>query len=80
MRTTIRLNDDVLRRAKRYAVEEHTSFTRVIENALRLWLDGAKSPRKPRSLKVPSSGRGGLRPGVNLDNTSDLLERIEDRL
>jgi hypothetical protein len=79
MRTTIDLPDDLIRRAKKRALEEGTTLTEIIGDALREAL--AKSPRKnPRKrVKLITYGKGGVYPGVNLDRTSALLDRMDGR-
>jgi hypothetical protein len=81
MRTTVRLPDDLLRAAKRRAVETGRTLTRVIEDALRAEL--ARGPAGSRGgekedVDLPTYGKGGLRPGVDLDDTASLLEVMED--
>ena len=80
MRTTININDKLLQSAKHQAAETHRTLTSVIEDALRLALE-TKPPRRsaPRA-NIPASGSGGLLPGVDLDDTSSLLDRLEERL
>jgi hypothetical protein len=77
MRTTIRLDDDLLRAAKRLAVESGRTLTAVIEDALRQAL--ARSDKPPSSrVKLPVSQSGSkLRPGVDLDNSAALLDLME---
>ncbi|MBN1675478.1 MAG: type II toxin-antitoxin system VapB family antitoxin [Kiritimatiellae bacterium] len=79
MRTTIQLNDELLRRAKSWAVEQHCTFTALVENALRAWLDSRAANREGRRVKIPTSGSGGVLAGVDLDCTASLLERMEGR-
>ena len=77
-RTTVRLPDDLVRRAKRKALAEGRSLTALIEDGLRRVL--ADRPPAGRSERVPppvSSARGGLMPGVNLDDSAALQE-MED--
>lgn len=77
MRTTIRLNNALLRRTKQRAFQEHTTFTAVVENALRAWLGNKTRCVKPDKVPIPTSGSGGLLAGVDLDNTSSLLDRMD---
>ena len=79
MRTTVRMEDDLLRRAKRAAANRDTTLTAILEEALREWLDRQhrSRPRGAAQLPVSRSG-GGLLPGVDLDDTADLLDRMED--
>jgi hypothetical protein len=66
MRTTVRLSDDLLRRAKRKALAERRTLTSVLEEGLRLVLDeGRKSPGKRRVLPRVCKAGGGLMPGVD---------------
>lgn len=77
MRTTIRLDDQLLRSAKRFAHETGQSLTKLIEDALRhrLARRTAKPARKPIQLTTVS-GRG-LRSGVDLDDSAALLAFME---
>lgn len=78
-RTTVRLPDDLVRRAKRKALAEGRSLTALIEDGLRRVLaDHAPAARRAgRVLPPVSSATGGLAPGVDLDSAAALQE-IED--
>ena len=77
MRTTIRLDDDLLTRAKRAALERGTTLTAVIEDALRRALaPGAQAPRD--EVPLPSFRGDGLQPGVDLDDTAGLLDLMDE--
>jgi hypothetical protein len=77
MRTTINLPDELIQRAKKAALEAGTTLTEIIENALRDSL-ARKSQKKPRpEFKLITSGHGGLQPGVDLDDTSALLDLMD---
>jgi hypothetical protein len=75
MRTTLRLDDALLAEAKRRAIERGTTLTAVIEEALRQ----ALAPPRRRSARpvVPTYRGSGLQPGVDLDDSADLLDRME---
>jgi hypothetical protein len=77
MRTTIRLDDQLLRSAKRFAQETGQSLTKLIEDALRhrLARREAKPTRNPVTLTTVS-GRG-LRSGVDIDDSAALLAFME---
>ena len=77
MRTTIRLNDDLLAEAKEAAAKSGRTLTAVVEDALRQSLSRTKTPGKRRPIRLVSSGKGGLRPGVNLDSTAELLDIMD---
>ena len=75
MRTTIRLSDELLKEAKRLAAESGTTLTAIIEDSLRERLNRGKGrgvPRKPVRLKT--TGAGGVRPGIDLDDSAALLD------
>jgi hypothetical protein len=77
MRTTINLPDELIQRAKKAALEADTTLTEIIENALRESL-ARRSQKKPRrEFKLITSGQGGLQPGVDLDDTSALLDLMD---
>lgn len=76
MRTTIRLDEELLRDAKRAAVERGTTLTAVIEDALRR----ALTPGAVASVvdvEIPTFRGDGLQPGVDLDDTASLLDLMD---
>jgi Arc/MetJ family transcription regulator len=78
MRTTIRLDDDLLTAAKRAAIERGTTLTAVIEEALRRAL-AAQASAGATARAVPPTFRGdGLQPGVDLDDSASLLELMDE--
>lgn len=80
MRTTIRLKDRLLVELKRYAVDRGTSMTAVIEDALRELFARRQRVAKAKTVKLPTyNGRGGLMPGVDLDNNAALLDIMDGR-
>lgn len=78
MRTTIRLDDQLLRSAKRYAHDTGKSLTAVIEDALRQVLSRrtVKQARKP--VKLTTVSGKGVRSGVDLDDSAALLAFMEE--
>jgi len=78
MRTTIRLDDDLLARAKRAAVERGTTLTALIEDALRRAL-APEPTRTRRPVSLPTFRGDGLQPGVDLDDTASLLDLMDER-
>ena len=78
MRTTIRLDDELLRAAKRRAVETGQTLTAVIEDALRQALARRTSGGPSSRVELPVARGGGvLQPGVDLDDSASLLELME---
>lgn len=76
MRTTIRLDDDLLMRAKREALERGTTLTAVIEDALRRALVEPSNGGRP-TFAVPTFRGDGLQPGVDLDDSASLLDLLD---
>ena len=76
IRTTVRLPEHLLARAKDKARERKTTLTAILEEGLSLVLSQAGNEHEARKLYVPhiSSAKGGLRPGIHSLKTSDLLE------
>jgi hypothetical protein len=77
MRTTIELNDELLRLAKRRAADEGTTLREIIERALRKHLEPGGSRRKYK-LRWRTE-RGRLQPGVRLDDRDLLFDVMEGR-
>ena len=77
MRTTVELNDQLLRAAKQRAANEGIPLRRVIESALRTYLEG---PSRRRGYKLQWRTEGGrLQPGVRLDDRDALFDLMEGR-
>ncbi|MGB5251109.1 MAG: DUF6364 family protein [Sedimenticolaceae bacterium] len=77
MRTTLRLDENLLAEAKKYAAESGRTLTAVMEDALREALARRRqaSPRSPVRLKTVKGD--GVHEGVNLDDNASLLDLME---
>jgi hypothetical protein len=78
MRTTIRLDPDLLTRAKLQAAETGTTLTAVFEQALRESLARREPATRERPLRLKTCKGGGLRPGVDLDDSAALLDLMDE--
>jgi hypothetical protein len=77
-RTTVRLPEELLKRAKRKAAAEGRTLTSLIEDGLRLVVaEAPKGMRRKRVMPPVSKAKGGLLPGIDLDRMSSYQE-IED--
>jgi hypothetical protein len=77
-RTTVRLPEELARRAKRKAAAEGRSLTALIEEGLRRVLDERPSGDAARRVLPPvSKATGGTMPGIDLDDTASL-QAMED--
>ena len=77
MRTTIRLDDRLLRDAKKLALETGRTLTALIEDALREALSRRKTERRHGSLKLRTFRGKGVLPGVDLDDSAALRQVME---
>lgn len=77
MRTTINLPDELMLQAKKAALEARTTLTEIIANALREALAKRRQKKAKRDFRIIASGRGGVFPGLDLDDTSALLDIMD---
>lgn len=76
MRTTVSIDDQLLRAAKRRARQAGLTLGRFIEAALRREL--ARSPSAEGRPEIPTFRAGtGLRPGIEATSTRALLEALD---
>lgn len=73
-RTTVRLPEELVRRAKRKAADEGRSLTALIEEGLRRVLAETTRAKTERVLPPVSTATGGLMPGIDLNNSAALQE------
>ena len=77
MRTTIRIDEDLLKEAKQQAARQGTTLTAIIEDALRESLARQHSDQERKPVHLPTFGGNGLLPGVDLDDSAALLDLME---
>jgi len=77
MRTTLDLNDELLRAAKRRAADRGVSLKRVVEEALRSHIKGLPQAKGYRLQWRTEHGR--LQPGVRLDDRDALFDLMDGR-
>jgi hypothetical protein len=78
MRTTLRLDDSLLDAAREHARERGETLTAVFERALRVYLARASSPEPVDAPPLPTFRGRGLQPGVDLEDTAALEDRMRD--
>ncbi len=77
MRTTIRINDELLAAAKRRARERNQTLGEVVDAALQREL--AAPPDVAEIPAVPTfTGGSGPRPGIDLNSGRDLAEALDE--
>jgi hypothetical protein len=79
MRTTVRLDAELLQEVKRVAAEERTTLTALLEQALRELLARRKQVQDEPRRPLPSFTGQGLQPGVDLDSSAALLDLMQHR-
>jgi hypothetical protein len=78
MRTTVRLDEGLLTRAKQLAAKRGETLTSLLERGLRLAMSGTHKRTTTVRVTLPvSKARGGLLPGVDLDESAALLDRLD---
>ncbi len=78
MRTTINLDDDLLRQAKVEAAKSGRTLTNLMEDALRASLAQQTQKLAHRKVTLPvSTMRGGVQPGVDLYDSAALVEFMD---
>lgn len=77
MRTTVTIDDQLLRAAKRRAAESGKSLNAVVEDALRTALAPRPAATNPEARPLPVFRGGALLPGVDLDDSVALQDLME---
>jgi hypothetical protein len=78
VRTTLEINDELFRRAKKRAADEGAPFRSIVEEALRTYL-GKKIPGGGYRLRWRTES-GTIQPGVRLDDRDALFELMDGRV
>ena len=74
-RTTVRLPQDLLNRARRKAAAEGRTLTSLIAEGLRMAIASDRKPAKEKRILPPiSKATGGLLPGVDLMDAQRVQE------
>ena len=77
MRTTIRLDDQLLAHAKRLAAATGQTLTAVFENALRESFARRATSQGASPVRLKTFAGGGLRPGIDLDDSASLQDLMD---
>lgn len=77
MRTTITIDDELLRSARVLAAESRRSLGEIVDDALRMWLLRDLSGVSA-ALALPTYGGSGLHPGVDLEDKDALAVLLGD--
>lgn len=77
MRTTLNLNDDLVRQAKQRAAAEDRTLTSVIEDALRRLLAASTPPDRREPYAVELMVRSDLLPGLDPNDPTFFKQVFE---
>jgi hypothetical protein len=75
VRTTIRIDDELYRAVKTQAARSGRTVAAVLEDAVRRGLNPSEQRVGDRYV-VRTTGRGGLRPGVDLSSNAAVAEAM----
>jgi hypothetical protein len=76
MRTTVRLNEKLLKEAKKKAAEEGTTLTALLDQGLRMVLREATPDYDARSkpFHITTFNGGGMNPDIDPSSNADLYD------
>ena len=77
MKTTLDLDDELLRRSRQRAAQEGVTLTRFIEDALALRLEDSR--QKPAFRLALTTVRGTRPPNVDISDREELYEVLDRR-
>ena len=75
--TTLRLKAALLNRAKAYARRNGLTLTALMERALMSYISDSDRGFTGDAFVIPAFGIGGVRPGVDLDDSSALADLMD---
>lgn len=77
MRTTIRLDEQLMSEVKQLAAQRGQTLTAVIEDALREMLARQRKMAERPPVYLTTVEGKGLLPGIDLDDTASLLDLMD---
>lgn len=77
MRTTVEINDELLRKAKKRAADEHATLRGIFDRALRQYFNPPAS--KKFRLRWKTHKGGAIQPGVVLEDRNSLFDLMDGR-
>jgi len=78
MRTTIRIDDALYRRAKSLAAQSGRTVSDVIEDAVRASLSQKPTRGTAALPALPTFGGSGVQPGVDLSDNARLRDLMDE--
>ncbi len=78
MRTTVNIDEHLLREAKQLAARSGRSLGDVLDDALRALLLRPQHRGEGDAVTIPTFGGSGLRPGVDLEDKESLAALLDE--
>ena len=78
MRTIVTLDEDIAAKLRAEAHRTGKPFKTVLNECLRVALSAGSGRARPPSFRIEPRDLGALRPGLSLDDVSELLDFAED--
>ena len=78
MRTTLNIDDDLMRTVKKHAAETDRTISAIIETALRYLIEQERRTDRPYRLSWKTV-HGGLQAGVDITDRDALIDHMENR-
>lgn len=75
--TTIRLEDALLKEAKIYAAQTDRTLTDLMREGLVTLMQRERFDRPRKKIKLNTFGGSGTFPGIDINRTSELLDRMD---
>lgn len=75
MRTTVRIDEALLREARGLAAATGRTLGDVIDDALRILL--GRTAHETSGVALPTFGGSGLRPGVDLEDQDAMVDLLD---
>ena len=76
MRTTLNIDNQILAMAKHRAIEKGVTLTHIVEDALRDAF--SKKEENNANIHLLTVKGPGVKPGIDLDHASSLLDIMEE--
>lgn len=77
MRTTVNIEDSLLRRAKQQAAASDHTLSEVVEEALRVSFASRPASGDRRPVSLVTWGEGGLRHGLDLSDNAAVRDAMD---
>lgn len=77
MRTTVRLNEELLQSAKQHALATKRTLTQLIQDAVVALMERERGAASPRVVVLPTFKGEGTYPGVDINSSSTLIDQME---